>query len=139
MFIGGPGGPGGPLGPLGLLCWIPVLLCCFAPPPPPPSTVIVVDSNGTPVNRTPQAGPSPTPIATAVPVANTSYREVKALEFREGDIPKKYFLEVPLDLNYSQTIQVELGGSLFTVKVPDYIRRGEKIIVIAPGPVHGNA
>lgn len=124
------------MGPLGLLCWIPLLFCCFAPPPPPPQTVIVVDSSGNPVNRTPTTA---TPIATAVPVANTSYREVKALEFREGDIPKKYFLDVPMDLNYSQAIQVELGGSLFTVKIPDYIRRGEKIIVIAPGPVHGNA
>lgn len=125
------------MGPLGFLCWIPLLLCCFAPPPPPPSTVVVVDSNGNPVARTPATGR--VAVATPIPVATSTYREVKALEFREGDIPKKYFLDVPLDLNYNQAIQVELGGSLFTVKIPDYIRRGEKIIVIAPGPVHGEA
>ncbi len=68
------------------------------------------------------------------------FREIRALEFREGDTPVKYFLNVPDDINYGQTIQVDLGGTVFSVRVPDYIKRGEKVIVIAPAPVnHGQA
>ncbi len=64
-----------------------------------------------------------------------SYREIKALEYREGDTPVKYFLNVPEDVNYGQTIQVDLGGTVFSVRIPDYVQRGEKVIVIAPAPV----
>lgn len=69
-----------------------------------------------------------------------AYREIKALEYREGDTPVKYFLNVPEDVVYGQTIQVDLGGNVFSVRIPDYVRRGEKVIVIAPAPVnHGQA
>jgi hypothetical protein len=75
------------------------------------------------------------------PVAGTatmkpSYREIKALEYREGDAPVRYYLTIPHDIQYNQPIQVDLGGRVMTVKVPDYIHKGEKIIVVAPAPVN---
>ena len=65
-----------------------------------------------------------------------SYREIKALEYREGDAPVRYSLTIPHDIQYNQPIQVDLGGRVMTVKVPDYIHKGEKIIVVAPAPVN---
>lgn len=102
---------------------------CFAPPPPPPpgpgQTVVVID--GSTATTNPVQGN-----ATLKP----SYREIKALEFREGDSPVRYYLTIPHDIQYNQPIQVDLGGRVMTVKIPDYINRGEKIIVVAPAPVN---
>ena len=68
-------------------------------------------------------------------VQRPSYREVRALEYREGDAAVRYYLTIPPDIQYDQPIQVDLGGRVMTVRIPDYIRKGEKIIVVAPAPV----
>ena len=62
------------------------------------------------------------------------YREIMALEYREGDPAVRYFLKVPQDIEYDHTIQVDLGGRVMSVKIPDYINKGEKIIIVAPAP-----
>jgi hypothetical protein len=102
---------------------------CFAPPPPPPSgqTVVIIGGNNGSSTTNPVAG-----TATVKP----TYREIKALEFREGDAPVRYYLTIPHDIQYNQPIQVDLGGRVMTVKIPDFIHRGEKIIVVAPAPVN---
>ncbi len=74
------------------------------------------------------------------PVSNDAtvtpqYREIKALEFREGDAPVKYYLTVPQDVVFGEILQVELGGRAMSVKIPDYIHPGEKVIIVAPAPV----
>lgn len=90
-------------------------------------TVIVVDSAGNPINRTPQ-----TRVATA-PVA--VQHELTVVEFKHGvDSPKKFYLTVPRDLEYEQAISVDLGGTIYSVVIPSYVCRGEKVVVIAPAP-----
>lgn len=59
-------------------------------------------------------------------------REVTALEFREGDTPIKYMLTLPQDATPGTVLRVKLGGRDFSILLPDYLERGEKIIVIAP-------
>jgi hypothetical protein len=59
-------------------------------------------------------------------------REVTALEFREGDTPVKYMLTLPQDATPGNVLRVKLGGRDFSILLPDYLDRGEKIIVIAP-------
>lgn len=88
----------------------------------------MVDSSGNPINRTPQ---------TRAPFeAAEVQHELTVVEFRQGiDTPKKYFLTVPSDLEYEQAISVDLGGTLYSVVIPSYVRKGEKVIVIAPAPV----
>ena len=75
------------------------------------------------------------PIGTAQPV----FKEIKALEFRDGDIPMRYYLTVPSDVVYGQTMIVDLGGRRMSVKIPDTIERGEKVIIIAPAPVEDSS
>lgn len=97
------------------------VLCCFwccAPPPPPgpgQQTVVVIDGSGS--------------------TGRANYREIKALEYRDGDPAVRYYLTIPPDIQYDQAIQVDLGGRVMTVRIPDYIRKGEKVIVVAPAPV----
>lgn len=97
-------------------CW----LCCFFPPPPPPPVyvrpppVYVVDQN---------------PVLASVPVQP---REVTVLEFRQGDTPLKYALTVPYEADPGRVLRVKLGGTDFSIRLPEYLERGEKIIVIAP-------
>jgi hypothetical protein len=62
------------------------------------------------------------------------YREIKAVEYQEGDPPVRYFLKIPQDIEYYTNIKVDLGGRIMTVNIPDYINRGEKIVIVAPAP-----
>lgn len=89
----------------------------------PSSQSTLVDSQGNPINNFRSSNVA------------TEYREINTLEFREGDTPAKYYLTIPEDIIYGQTIQVDLSGSIFSVKIPDYINKGEKIIIVAPAPV----
>ena len=73
------------------------------------------------------------PIENASVVPN--YREIKALEYREGDPQVRYYLQIPDDVNRNAPIQVDLGGRRMSVKLPDYVVPGEKVIIIAPKPV----
>lgn len=112
---GGPGyyGGGGPFFP----CW----LCCFYPPPPPPPVYVrpppayVVDQN----------------VTTSSPLLP---RELTVLEFIEGDTPLKYMVVLPKDAVPGSIVRVKLGGKEFSILLPDYLDRGEKIVVIAPAP-----
>lgn len=97
--------------------------CCAPPPPPPDHHVVYVDASGSHVT------------GNAI-LAKPTFREIKALEYREGDAPVRYYLTIPHDIQYDQPIQVDLGGRVMTVKIPDFINKGEKIIVVAPAPVN---
>ena len=59
-------------------------------------------------------------------------REVTALEFREGDTPTKYMLTLPMEAKPGSVIRVMLAGREFSILLPDYLEKGEKIVVIAP-------
>jgi len=52
----------------------------------------------------------------------------------------RYHLNIPNDANPGQTIRVSLGGREFSVIIPDYVKRGETVILLAPGVVsYGDA
>ena len=59
-------------------------------------------------------------------------RELTVLEFRAGDVPTKYVLTLPIEANPGSVVHVKLGDREFTVLLPDYLVRGEKIVIIAP-------
>lgn len=61
-------------------------------------------------------------------------REILVQEFRSGDSPLLFHLSIPNDAKPDQIIKVDLGGREFSVKIPDYVRPGEKVIVVAPAP-----
>jgi len=63
----------------------------------------------------------------------TGNRELYANEYRKGDSEVRYSLRIPNDSNPGETITTLLGGRQFTVTVPDYVRRDEMVVVIAPG------
>jgi len=129
---GGPCSPGERFccGSLGALFW-----CCLTPPPPPPPTVTVVHEHSySPVSTDPPAAAP----AGAVPVAvKTGLRELYANEYREGDTAVRYHLRIPADcVPGAQTLKVELGGRQFSLDIPDYCKREETVVVIAPAIVN---
>jgi len=146
--FGGPrGGPGpgwgwgwGPCGPgervcfgIGALFW-----CCFSPPPPPPTTVIVQQTYSPVPVAEESAYMNTSSPATATPLPPTSgLRELYAKEFREGDAIVRYHLRIPSDYKPGgQSLTVNLGGREFHVDVPDYCKREETVVVIAPAIVN---
>ncbi len=109
----------------GMLC-APCIWCCCDNGSDPEELPIVAGSGDNPIIES-------NVIGTAVGTA-PQYREIKALEFREGNVPVKFYLTVPDDIVYGQIIQVDLGGRPMSVKIPDYINKGEKVIIVAPAP-----
>ena len=133
------------------LCW-----WSFPPPPPPPphphvGQSIIYDSTGNPVYSA-NAFQSAVPILTAevsapsetmstpssspytVRTTAPQYKEVKTLEYREGDPTSRHYLTIPDDAYHGQIIQVDLGGRQMSVKIPDYVQPGEKVVVVSPSP-----
>jgi hypothetical protein len=110
-----------------------VVLCCTwccappppGPPPPPQPQVVIIENN---------SGTSNPVIGNAATVSN--YKELKSLEYREGEKPSKYYVVVPEDVEYNGTTQicVKAGGvdTNYTIVIPETIQRGEKIIVLCP-------
>ena len=97
-------------------CWI----CCFFRPPPPTPTYI---------------RPPPVYIVNGNPILIKSpalSRELTVLEFRAGDVQTKYVLTLPIEANPGSVVHVKLGEREFTILLPDYLIRGEKVIIIAP-------
>jgi hypothetical protein len=74
------------------------------------------------------AAPYVTPTAIITPPP----REIRALEFRDGDVPIKYAYTIPSDAFVGQVIPVSLSGRDFSIKIPDYVRQGESVAIIAP-------
>lgn len=110
---GGPGyyGRGGPV----LPCW----LCCFFPPPPPPPVYI----------RPPPVYVVDQTLTTTSPLLP---RELTVLEFSDGDTPVRYMVTIPEDAASGSVLRVRLSGRDFSIILPNYLNRGEKIVVIAP-------
>ena len=76
----------------------------------------------------------PAPISTSYIPATTAPapREIRALEFRDGDVPSKYPYVIPTEAINGQVYSVTLSGRDFNIRIPDYVRQGETVIVIAP-------
>jgi hypothetical protein len=87
---------------------------------------VATDASGFPVPP-PTAAPSPAP-------ANGP-REINALELRADDTPARYPYKVPAGVPRNVATQVRLAGREFTVKIPDYVRAGEVVTVVAPAAV----
>ena len=101
----------------------------FATPAPASATAPVIavavatDASGFPV---PVPSPAPT---------QSGPREVNALELRAGDTPARYPYTVPAGAPRNVATQVRLAGREFTVKIPDFVRVGEVVTVVAPAAV----
>lgn len=138
----GPGGWtfwGGPCAPgervcfgIGALFW-----CCFTPPPSPPTVVIHEQNTYYPVPHSPIVDNPITDDAYHSSSAKVpgGLREVYAMEFRHGDMTVRYHFTLPPESMPGQKLKINLGGREFHINVPDYLCRGETIVVIAPAAV----
>jgi hypothetical protein len=75
------------------------------------------------------------PTPTTAPSVSTSQREINALELRSDDTQARYMYTVPADAPRGQIHPVRLAGREFTVKIPDYVRTGETVTIVAPAAV----
>jgi hypothetical protein len=156
-FWGSPGfygprygyGPGGPPPPP-LFWW---LCCgwCYAPPPPPSPEVIytqqqpqsnpIVMGEAQPVYQNATFSSSATQnrdvAGTATfAAAPADYPEIYAKEFRSGDSEARYYLTLPPDVKHGQEVRVDLGGRESTIVIPESVRPGQKMVVVAPVQVY---
>ena len=60
-------------------------------------------------------------------------RELYTLEFKQGDIPRKFIMHLPPEVKPGELIE-NIGGNPMSVKLPDDIQPGEKVILIASYP-----
>lgn len=59
-------------------------------------------------------------------------RELYVQEYKVGDNIARYYLDIPQDSKPNQILRIQLGEREFNLKVPDYVRVGERVIVVAP-------
>jgi hypothetical protein len=60
-------------------------------------------------------------------------RELYTLEFKQGDIPRKFVMHLPPEVKPGELIE-NIGGQAMSVRLPDDIQPGEKVILIASYP-----
>ena len=66
--------------------------------------------------------------------SSIQYKEIRTLEFRDGDPTSRHYLTIPDDAIPGQVLQVDLGGREMSVRVPEIVSPGEKVIIISPAP-----
>jgi hypothetical protein len=66
----------------------------------------------------------------------TQYQEVRVREFRLGDSPTLFFFNIPTGVEQGDIIQVDLDGRKFDVRISGNVKPGERVILVAPAPVH---
>lgn len=93
-----------------------IIIAPASPPPQYSKAAIVIESSSAP----PREYSTPPP------------REIKAIEFRDGDVPTRYPFTIPSDSYPGQLTAVALSGRDFTIRIPDYVRPGEPVIIVAP-------
>ena len=116
------------------------------------SNHVVYDAAGNPVHSSSSHDESAEPTATIATIistakgtnnsmplpyssrANIQYKEIRTLEYRDGDPTSRHYLTIPDDALPGQVLQVDLGGREMTVRVPETVSPGEKVIIISPVP-----
>lgn len=106
------------------------------------SGVIVVNSS----NQAQQQDSDSYPTATATLVGSSSssgvigtativrseHKEVRTLEYKDGDVPVRYFLDIPTGVPYDTDTVIEMNGRRMTIRIPRNVSPGERIVVVAP-------
>lgn len=75
------------------------------------------------------------PLLQSTTILDSSCRELRVREFKDGDIPLQYYFDIPENIKRNQFITVNFDGREFTLKIPDYVKPSEKIIVVVPASV----
>jgi hypothetical protein len=60
-------------------------------------------------------------------------REIYTLEFKKGDNPRKFIMHLPVEIKPGELIE-NIGGEHMSVRIPDDITPGEKVILVASYP-----
>ena len=60
-------------------------------------------------------------------------REIYTLEFKKGDNPRKFIMHLPVEIKPGELIE-NIGGESMSVRIPDDITPGEKVILVASYP-----
>eukprot|EP01035_Chromulina_nebulosa_P017750 gene17750-23349_t len=140
------GPPGPPLPPGERMCWACRGFRAAPPPPPVPfvvdaalavgATAAIYSATDSNYRNNSHSIPTATPFSPSAPEDNSNnLREFHVMEYRPGDNITKYFYKIPLDSKANQIIRINLNNREFTFKIPDYVRKGEEIILIAPAPL----
>ena len=53
-------------------------------------------------------------------------------ELKEGQNAEMYRVAVPKDFQHHLSLKVDLGGNLWTLRIPSHIAPGQQVIVLAP-------
>lgn len=62
-----------------------------------------------------------------------SYKEIYTLEFKQGDIPRRFVMSIPTDCKPGEIIE-NIGGHHMSIMVPDDLSPGEKVILVTSLP-----
>ena len=108
-----------PVGPGERLCW----LCFWMSPPPPPPPVYEEHHHYYDETSSSQQQPPP-PVYSTEPIiveallmnpssTQTGYRELYAVDYKQGDSPEKFYVQIPRDATPGSFLECRLGSKNF--------------------------
>jgi hypothetical protein len=109
-----------PVGPGERLCW----LCFWMTPPSPPPPVYEEHHHYYDETSSQQQAPPPVystePIIVEALLMNPSstaagYRELYAVDYKQGDNPEKFYVQIPLDATPGSFLECRLGSKNFII------------------------
>lgn len=118
------------------MCWL-----CFWMAPPAPAHYEEHHHYYEESSTSQQQSPPPAPVYRTEPViveafvqnptnSNSGYRELYTVDYKPGDNPEKFYVQVPTDAVPGQYLECRLGGKQTRVLLPKDIGLGNTIIVI---------
>ena len=130
-----------PIGPGERMCWL-----CFWMSPPAPAHVYeehhhYYEEPSSSSSTTTTTSPPPAPVYTTEPIiveafiqnptnSNSGYREIYTIDYKPGDNPEKFYVQVPSTAIPGTPLECRLGGKQTRVLLPKDIVLGSTIIVI---------
>jgi hypothetical protein len=97
--------------------------------------VIVVHSRGDSSNYLTNASLNPIGNAIILPTDHdhnaSPLKEVFTEGFEPGYSQSRFYLTIPPDAKAGQIFQVDLNGHAYSIKIPEFVAPGEKVIVVA--------
>jgi len=97
-----------------------------------PSAPLTTQTSVSPTSTAVRAG-AITNTPTNVPTGGL--QEIKAREYTDDDIPARYPFTIPSDARVGEVLHVLLSGRSFTIRMPEHLRPGDHVVVIAPAAI----
>ncbi len=71
-------------------------------------------------------------VAGTATIVRSEFREIRTLDFQDGDRAVRYYLDIPDGIPYDTDTVIEMNGRRMMIRIPSAVRPGERVVIVAP-------